>query len=74
MYYVLYALIACNPLSILFCYLWIKEKSKPLPPPPEKPLSTTATELLDQLNRGGAVIITQVVDPAKMFMYSPRDK
>lgn len=40
----------------------------------ESELSTDATELLSQLVKGGAVVVTQVIDPAQVFMYSPKDK
>jgi len=71
--YLLLGVCLLNPLAICFFVLWYKLKTRK-PDPTEKPLTTTATELLNQLNRGGAVVITQVVDPSQIFMYSPKDR
>lgn len=38
----------------------------------EENLSIDAFEVLEQLKKGGAVVITQVVDPAQVFAYSPK--
>ena len=35
-------------------------------------LTKDATELLSELTRGGAIVVTQVVDPATVFQWSPK--
>jgi hypothetical protein len=51
--------------------LYLRFRKKP--PEPKKELTKDATELLSELMSRGAVIVTQVVDPSSMFMYSPKD-
>ena len=42
--------------------------------PPEKQLTKDANELLAELMKGSAVIVTQVTDPDYLFTFSPRDR
>jgi hypothetical protein len=51
--------------AVYIAYL-LRRKSRSKP-------DTTASELLSQLLRGGAVVVTQVVNPADLFLWSPRD-
>lgn len=55
--------------AILVAYLFFRLKS--LKKKPE--LTKDATKLLSELMRSGAVVVTQVIDPGQLFMYSPRD-
>jgi len=41
---------------------------------PQPKLTKDATELLAELTSGGAVVVTNVLDPAYLFEYSPKDK
>lgn len=50
-----------------FSFKRLKAKQK-------KEKTQDATELLAELMSGGAVVVTQVIDPSSMFMYSPRDR
>jgi len=44
-------------------------------PKQQKPnLDHTASDLLKDLLNGGAVAVVRVVDPASIFLWSPRDK
>jgi hypothetical protein len=44
------------------------------PKTPERQLDKSATELLQELMEGGAVVVTSVVDPASVFQWSPKAK
>ena len=47
----------------------VKAKKKK---PQEKTLTKDATELLGELTKGGAIVVTSVVDPASLFQWSPK--
>lgn len=59
-------------LSTIALSIWVFILLKKLQKPPEKTEQTLdATELLKNLMNGGAVIVTQVIDPTHMFLHSP---
>jgi len=41
---------------------------------PKKVLTTEAHELLSELMKGGAVIVTQVIDKNELFLWSPKGR
>jgi hypothetical protein len=62
--------LVCNVvLLVLAVWFWFRRPGKAEGPR----LDTNATELLSRLMADGAVVVTQVVDPSSIFLYSPRD-
>ena len=63
-------LIASVLINILLAFLYaLSFRKKPV----ERVLTVDATRLLGELSNGGAVIVTQVLDPNYIFNYSPKD-
>lgn len=52
--------------NIVTLFLFLKK-------PKQKQLTQDANQLLSDLMRGGAVVITQIAKPEEIFLYSPRD-
>ena len=42
-------------------------------PPDKKEYTVEASDLLRDLLNGGAITVTQVIDPSSIFLHSPRD-
>jgi hypothetical protein len=59
-------LLLTNIMTLAFLVRASKKK------PEKKNLTQDATELLSQLTQGGAVVVTQVIDPATIFQWSPK--
>lgn len=71
MLYSLIASLVCNLFLVLsLLYLWRKKPGTAIAPT----LTKDANQLLSDLLNRGSVVITQVVDPNDVFLYSPRDR
>lgn len=71
MYSLLALSLVCNAvLLVAGIFLYLRGR----PGRAEKPeLTRDASQLLSDLMKGGAVVVTQVIDPSSIFLYSPRD-
>ena len=70
MYFYLCIFLSCIVLSLAGVILWLL-KRKPQKQKPE--LDVTASELLSKLMGGGAVVVTQILDPSELFLWSSKD-
>ena len=70
MYFYLCIFLSCIVLSLAGVILWLL-KRKPQKQKPE--LDVTASELLSKLMAGGAVVVTQILDPSELFLWSSKD-
>lgn len=67
MYGLVFSLV-CN--ALLLVYVWrLRRPGKAAQPQLTKDASQLAADLLS----GGAIIVTQVIDPSSIFLYSPKD-
>jgi hypothetical protein len=67
----IYGLILSLVCNVIFL-VWILRLRRPgKAAKPE--LTKDATELLSDLMGGGSVIVTQVINPSDIFLYSPKD-
>jgi hypothetical protein len=57
---------------VCIAFILVRSRKGAKLPPPQ--LDKTASELLADLLNGGAVAVTQIIDPASMFMVSPKDR
>ena len=74
MVYTIYGLSALS-IILLTCLLWALSKNQKLKKISlDKDNTRDASELLSKLLSGGAVVVTQIIDPNDILLHSPRDR
>ena len=68
----IYLYVSCF-LNIVLVSLLLYIRFRKKPPQKKTELTKDASQLLSELMARGAVVVTQVIDPSAMFLYSPKD-
>lgn len=68
----MYSLISLSLVCNVVLLVWVYRLTRPgKAKQPE--LTKDASQLLADMLKGGAITVTQIIDPSSIFLYSPKD-